>query len=134
MNIYHYESKVHNYIKHQATKNRFYSDCEATQFFLKGLATNESKRFTSALAKALDKLEKTPDAQDIPMDYRLGQIAQTIAELALSDHEVGTDALTIMGDATVCTTIGEATVNYTRGDDKNKNGKDDQNRGRKRFA
>jgi hypothetical protein len=68
------------------------------------------------------------------MDYRLGQIAQTIAELALSDHEVGTDALTIMGDATVCTTIGEATVNYTRGDDKNKNGKDDQNRGRKRFA
>jgi hypothetical protein len=131
MNVYHYESKIHDYIEHQATKQRFYSDREATQFFLEGLATDESKRFASALAKALDKLEKTPEDQALPMDYRLGQIAQTIAELALSDHEVGTDALTIIGDATVRTTIGDATVNYTRSDDKGK-GKDDQQR-RKRF-
>ena len=132
MNVYHYESKIHDYIEHQATKQRFYSDREATQFFLEGLATDESKRFTSALAKALDKLEKTPEVQAIPMDYRLGQIAQTIAELAVSDHEVGTDALTIIGDATVRTTIGDATVNYSRGNDRNKPGKDDSNH-RKRF-
>jgi hypothetical protein len=89
MNVYHYESKIQDYLEYQATKSRFYTDREATQFFLEGLATDKSKRFTTALEKAVDKLEKTPKAQAIPMDYCLGQLAQTITELALSDREVG---------------------------------------------
>jgi hypothetical protein len=132
MNLYHYESKIHDYINLQATQNRFYTDREATQFFLEGVALDETKRYTTALAKTLDKLEKTPDDRDLPMDYRLGHIDQTIAELARSDPEVGNDALTIIGQATIRTTIGAASVNYTRGDDKGKYNKDEPNR-RKRF-
>jgi hypothetical protein len=131
MNLYHYESKIHDYINLQATKNRFYTDREATQFFLEGVALDETKRYATALAKTLDKMDKTPDDQDIPLDYRIGHVAQTIAELARSDPEVGTDALTLIGDATVRTTIGAASVNYTRGDDKGKP-RDDPNR-RKRY-
>jgi hypothetical protein len=132
VNLYHYESKILDYIEHQATKNRFYSDREVTQFFLEGIATDDTKRFASALAKALDKLEKIPETQNLPMDYRIGQIAQTIAELAISDPAVGTDALLILGEATVCTTIGGAMVNYTRGEEKGKQAKDGPDR-RKRF-
>jgi hypothetical protein len=84
----------------------YYTDRKATQFFLEGLATDESKRFQSALLKAIKTLEKTPESQALMMDYRLGQLTQTIAELALSDGEVGTDALTIIGDATVRMTVG----------------------------
>ncbi len=118
MNLYHYKYKIQDYIEYQATKNRHYTDREATQFFLEGLATDNSKRFKTALEKAVDKLEKTPETQALPMDYHLGQLAQTIAELAVSDHEVGTDAFTLIGDATVRMT--DASIKYSRSDDKDK--------------
>ena len=82
---------------------------------MEGLATDDGQRFKSALEKALNMLDKTPELQPLPMDYHLGQVAQTMAELALSDQEVGTDALTIIGDATVHTTIGnDASIKYSR--------------------
>jgi hypothetical protein len=132
MNLYHYESKIQDYIKYQATKGRYYTDQEATQFFLEGLATGKSKRFQTALVKAIKTLEKTPEGQALPMDYCLGQLAQTIAELALSNREVGTDALTLVGDATVrMTTVGE--MKYTRAEDKDKQRGDNKFR-RKPFC
>jgi hypothetical protein len=61
--------------------------------------------------------------------YCLGQTAQTTTKLAPKNHEVGTNALTIIGNiignATMRTSIGDATVNYSRVDDKGKC-KDDQ--------
>jgi hypothetical protein len=79
-----------DYVEYQATKGRHYTDREETLFYLKGLSTNESQGFRTALRTILDK-----------MDYRLGQVAQTVAELAQSDKEVGQDALTILSDPTV---------------------------------
>jgi hypothetical protein len=62
------------------------------------------------------------------MDYCIGQLAQTMAKLAQSNQEVGTDAWTVLGDATVRMTIGDASVKYTCSNDRDKS-KDDKNRG-----
>jgi hypothetical protein len=97
MNLYHFESKIQDYVEFQANKGRQYNDREETLFFLEGLSTDESQRFKSALTNIMYNLDKTPENQNLPMDYRLGQIAQTVAELAQSDTDVGQDALTILG-------------------------------------
>jgi hypothetical protein len=62
--------------------------------------------------KLVEKLKKTLEKQVLPMDYQLGQLAQTIAKLTLSDHEVGMDA-------TIRMMVGDATMKYyTHEDDK----------------
>jgi hypothetical protein len=101
LNLYGYESKIQDYVEYQATKGRHYTDREETLFYLEGLSTDESQRFRTALRTILDKMEQTAETHALPMDYRLGQVAQTVAELAQSDKEVGQDALTILGDPTV---------------------------------
>jgi hypothetical protein len=103
MNLYNYESKIQDFVEYQATKQRKYNNQEQCLFFLEGLSTDESQCFISALSTIMDKLDHTPETKPLPMDYQLGQIAQTVAELAQSDKEVGQDALTILSTPTVRT-------------------------------
>jgi hypothetical protein len=116
MNLYHYESKIQDYVEFQATKGRLYNGREEALFYLEGISTDETNRYKTALTTIMDKLDKVPDHHDLPMDFRLGQIAQTVAELAQSDSDVGLDALTIFGTATVRTATGDddAVVHYGR--------------------
>jgi hypothetical protein len=116
MNVYHYESKIQDYVEYQANKGRNYNDREESLFFLEGLSTDESQRFKTALTTIMEKLDKTPETQNLPMDYRLGQIAQTVAELAQSDTDVGQDALTVMGSPTIraLTDSADAIAKYSR--------------------
>jgi hypothetical protein len=112
MNLYHYESKIQDYVEYQANKGRQYNDREETLFFLEGLSTDESQRFKTALTNIMYNLDKTPETQPLPMDYRLGQIAQTVAELAQSDTDVGQDAVMILGTPTVRKIEDEAMIKY----------------------
>jgi hypothetical protein len=116
MNLYHYESKIQDYAEFQATKRRHYNEREEALFFLEGLSTDESQRFKTALTTIMDKLDKIEEGQDLPMDDKLGLIAQTVAELAQSDTDVGQDALVILTTATVRTATGndEPMVHYSR--------------------
>ena len=54
----------------------------------------------------MGKLDLIPEYQCLPMDYRLGQVAQMVAELAQSDPEVGRDAISILEAPTVRTLTG----------------------------
>jgi hypothetical protein len=128
MNLYHYESKIQDYVEFQANKGRVYDEREQSLFFLEGLSTDESQRFKTALTTIMDKLDKIQETQPLPMDYRLGQIAQTVAELAQSDSDVGQDALTILDTATVRTANGKGedpTIHYSR-DGRQDNRTDDR--------
>jgi hypothetical protein len=134
MNIYHYESKVQDYIEYQATQNRQYSDREVTLFYLKGLSTDESQRYKTALIAIMGKMDLIPETHNLPMDYRIGQVAQTVAELAQSDPEVGRDALTILGAPTVRTLQDkddDPIVRYTR-DGKPDNRRFDRDKNQRR--
>jgi hypothetical protein len=64
----------------------------------------------------MDKLDKIPESQSLPMDYKLGQIVQTVAKLAQSNTDVGQDAVMILGTATICTALSQedANMNYGR--------------------
>jgi hypothetical protein len=121
MNLYHYESKIQDYVEYQANKGCQYNDREETLFFLEGLSTNESQRFKTALTNIMYNLDKTPEAQPLPMDYRLGQIAQTVAELAQSDTDVGQDAVMILGTPNVRKMEDEAMIKYGENNGRDRN-------------
>ena len=42
MNLYHYESKIQDYVEFQATKGRLYNGREEALFFLEGISTDET--------------------------------------------------------------------------------------------